>query len=72
MLSTNQAAVQLAVNDVCPSSASLGTINGIALSMSAATRAIIPGLFTGIYAVGVKHHVLGGQLAWVVMIGCVT
>jgi hypothetical protein len=61
--------VQLAVNDISPSPSSLGTLNGVALSLSSAVRAVTPALFTSIYATGVRSRIFGGQLAWIVMIG---
>lgn len=63
------AAVQLAVNDISPSHSTLGTLNGIALSLSSGVRAFAPGTFTSLLAVGVDHQILGGHLIWVVMIG---
>jgi len=61
-------AVQLAVNDISPSPVMLGTLNGIALSLSSGMRAFAPGLFTSIYAAGVDNQILGGQLCWLVLI----
>ncbi|KAK7403483.1 hypothetical protein QQX98_010762 [Neonectria punicea] len=61
-------AVQLAINDVSPNSHVLGTLNALALTLSSAIRAIVPGAATAIYAVGVRYHILGGHLAWVILI----
>jgi hypothetical protein len=32
-------------------------------------RAVVPALATGLYAVGVKYHVLWGQMFWVGEVG---
>jgi hypothetical protein len=62
------AGVQLAVNDISPSPSSLGTLNGVALSLSSGVRAFTPALFTSIYATGLEWNILGGHLVWVVLI----
>jgi hypothetical protein len=62
------AAVQLTINDISPSQATLGTLNGVALSVSSGVRAFAPGLFTSIYAKGVDDQILAGELIWVVLI----
>jgi hypothetical protein len=51
-----------------PSPQTLGTLNGIALTTNSFTRAITPALTSSIYAYGVKHHILWGQLGWLVLI----
>lgn len=58
---------QLALNDVAPSTHVLGTLNAVAMTMSSAIRAVIPGVITVIYAVGVRNQILGGHLAWIVL-----
>lgn len=60
--------VQLAVNDVSPDSHVLGTLNALALTLSSAIRAIVPGAATAIYAVGVRGQILWGHLAWVILV----
>lgn len=60
-------ACQLAVNEAAPSPELLGTLNGVALTIQPAVRAITPLLFSSIYAVGVKRHILGGQLGMLVL-----
>lgn len=62
------AAVQLALNDIAPSHSTLGTLNGLALSVVAALRSISPALFTSIFAIGVKSQIFWGYLVWVVLI----
>lgn len=64
----SSAAVQLALNDIAPSQSTLGTLNGVALSVSAALRSIAPALFTSIFAIGVKQQILWGYLAWAVLV----
>ncbi|KZV92446.1 MFS general substrate transporter [Exidia glandulosa HHB12029] len=62
------AAIQLALNDISPTPHALGTLNGIALSLASGVRSFSPALITNLYAFGVKRHILGGELAWVVMV----
>jgi hypothetical protein len=61
-------AVQLAINDITPHPNSLGTLNGVALTLQSATRAVTPALASSIYAFGVSHHILWGQLGWLVLV----
>lgn len=62
------AAIQLAVNDVNPKPSTLGTLNALALALTSAIRAFSPALFTAIFSVGVDKRILGGYLAWVILI----
>ena len=62
--------VQLALNDASPSQQTLGTINGVALTIQSGVRAFTPTLFSSIFAVGVKKHILGGQLGILVLTAC--
>ncbi|KAI1764590.1 MFS general substrate transporter [Hypoxylon sp. FL1150] len=59
--------VQLALNDVSPSPESLGTLNAMALTITSGLRAFSPVLFTSLFAVGIKHHILWGYLVWAVL-----
>lgn len=61
------AAVQLALNDICPSPDQLGTLNALSLTSVSAVRAFAPALFASLYAYGVRNQILGGQLVWVVL-----
>jgi hypothetical protein len=61
--------IQLAINNISPSPAVLGTMNALALAMVAGIRAVAPGLFASLFATGVKGQILGGYLVWVVMVG---
>lgn len=65
----NLAAVQLALNDIAPNHASLGTLNALALTVVSGIRTIGPALFTSIFAAGVKKQILNGHLIWPVLIG---
>ncbi|KIW02673.1 uncharacterized protein PV09_06110 [Verruconis gallopava] len=65
-------ACQLAVNEAAPSPDLLGTLNGVALTMQSAVRAVTPSLFSSIYAVGVRRHILGGQLGMLVLAALAT
>ena len=60
--------VQLALNDVAPSPAVLGTLNAIALAVMSGTRAVAPALFASLFATGVREQILGGYLVWVILI----
>jgi len=60
-------ACQLAVNEAAPSPELLGTLNGVALTIQPAVRAIAPSLFSSIFATGVKKHILGGQLGMLIL-----
>lgn len=62
------AGVQLALNDISPSSATLGTLNGVALTMTAAIRTIGPALFTSIFAAGARTQFLSGYLVWAILV----
>jgi membrane protein implicated in regulation of membrane protease activity len=62
------AAAQLALNDISPSPATLGTLNALALAFSSGIRAWSPALFTTLFAIGVRNHILYGQLIWVIVI----
>jgi hypothetical protein len=62
------AGAQLMVNDVAPSHETLGALNAIVLAFSSGIRAFAPALATSLYAIGVKYHILGGQLFWLVNI----
>lgn len=59
--------VQLVVNNMAPSPAVLGTLNAVALSMTAGIRAVAPGLFASLFATSVKTQILDGYLVWLVM-----
>ena len=61
--------MQLALNDISPSQSTLGTLNGLALSVVAALRSISPALFTSIFAIGIKLQIFWGYLVWVILIG---
>jgi hypothetical protein len=62
------AAVQLALNNVSPSPAILGTLNALALALNSGIRAWTPALFTSMFALGVRNHILYGQFFWLIVI----
>ena len=66
------AAAQLIINNISLSPATLGTVNGIALTLVSGLRAVAPALFASIFATGARTQVLGGYLVWVVLIVLVT
>lgn len=57
-------AIQLAINDIAPSHETFGTLNAIVLALSCGLRAVAPAVATSVYATGVKYHILGGELFW--------
>jgi hypothetical protein len=62
------AGIQLIINDISPSPAALGTLNGVALALQSGTRAYTPALFSSIYAIGVRDQILSGYLVWFALI----
>lgn len=60
--------MQLALNDIAPSQSTLGTLNGLALTVSSGLRAVAPALFTSIFATGVRGQILWGYLVWFVLV----
>lgn len=60
-------AIQLALNDVSPRPAVLGTLNALALSLITGVRAFSPALFASLFAVGARTQWLGGYAIWVLM-----
>jgi hypothetical protein len=63
--------MQLALNDVAPAPNTLGTLNAIFLTLNSGLRAVAPGVFSSIFAVGARTQVLEGQLIWVIIV-CLT
>ncbi|EAQ92873.1 hypothetical protein CHGG_01108 [Chaetomium globosum CBS 148.51] len=61
-------AIQLALNDVSPSPATLGTLNALALSIVSGVRAFSPAAFSGLFAVGARTQLLWGYAIWVLMV----
>jgi len=62
------AAIQLALNNISPSPSTLGTLNALALALNSGIRAWSPALFTTLFAIGVRNHILYGQFIWVIMV----
>jgi len=61
-------AIQLALNDVSPSPATLGTLNALALAIVSGVRAFSPALFASLFAVGARTQWLSGYAIWVLMV----
>ncbi|KAI5918829.1 major facilitator superfamily transporter [Camillea tinctor] len=61
-------AVQLALNDVSPSSETLGMLNALALTITSALRSFSPALFASLFAVGVGRQYVWGYFVWVILI----
>jgi hypothetical protein len=49
-------------------SSTLGTVNGIALTLVSGLRAVAPALFASIFATGARTQALGGYLVWLVLV----
>lgn len=60
--------VQLAINEISPSPATLGTLNALALTMSSAVRAVTPGIFASRFSISVKTQMLWGHMVWVILV----
>jgi len=60
--------MQLALNDISPSPTTLGTLNALALTLISGIRAVAPGLFSSIFATGVRTQLMDGHLIWAVLI----
>lgn len=61
-------AIQLALNDVSPSPATLGTLNAVALAIVSGVRAFSPALFGALFALGARTQWLRGYAIWVLMV----
>lgn len=61
-------AVQLALNDISPTPAALGTLNAVALTLVSGLRAVAPALFASLFATGARTQALGGYLIWLILI----
>jgi hypothetical protein len=58
------------VNNMAPNSASLGKLNSLTLALNMAGRTLSPAAASALYAYGVGHGILKGQLAWAVFTVC--
>ncbi|KAK4105925.1 MFS general substrate transporter [Parathielavia hyrcaniae] len=67
-ISMSFTAIQLALNDVSPSPATLGMLNALALSIVSGVRAFSPALFAGLFAVGARTQWLWGYAIWVLLV----
>lgn len=61
-------AIQLALNDISPSPAVLGTLNALALTGTSLLRAFAPAVFTSLFALGARTQLLDGYAIWVLML----
>ncbi|EJU00003.1 MFS general substrate transporter [Dacryopinax primogenitus] len=61
-------AVQLALNDISPNPLAHGTLNGVALSLQSAVRAVAPATYNTVYAIGVERQILWGELGFAMLI----
>ncbi|KAJ4296161.1 hypothetical protein N0V88_004865 [Collariella sp. IMI 366227] len=61
-------AIQLALNDVSPTPATLGTLNALALAIVSGVRAFSPALFASLFALGARTQLLWGYAIWVLMV----
>ena len=60
-------AAQLAINEVSPNRRVLGKLNAMSEVSSSVSRTLIPPMFTSLFAVGIGGQILGGYLAWVIL-----
>jgi MFS family permease len=60
-------AIQLALNDVSPSPATLGTLNALGLAVSSGVRSFAPALSTSLFALGARTQWLDGYAIWALM-----
>jgi hypothetical protein len=58
----------LALNDISPTHATLGTLNAIALALVAGIRSFAPALFSIIFATGARLQFFYGYLVWIVLV----
>ncbi|THU75165.1 hypothetical protein K435DRAFT_881470 [Dendrothele bispora CBS 962.96] len=59
----------LLINNSAPSRESLGSLNGINQSTSSLARSFGPAGATTLFALSNEHHLLGGQLVHIVLVG---
>ncbi|KAK4150275.1 major facilitator superfamily domain-containing protein [Chaetomidium leptoderma] len=67
-ISMSFTAIQLALNDVSPTPATLGTLNSLALAIVSGVRSFSPALFTSLFAIGARTQLLEGYAIWVLMV----
>ncbi|KAK8142053.1 hypothetical protein G3M48_009408 [Beauveria asiatica] len=67
-VSMGMTSAQLAINDASPSRHVMATMNGLSMTSAGVARAIVPGVSTVIFALGVRNQILWGHLAWVLLI----
>ncbi|KAL1864410.1 hypothetical protein Daus18300_007642 [Diaporthe australafricana] len=67
-ISMSFTAIQLALNDVSPSPAVLGTLNALALTGTSVLRSFAPALFTSLFALGARTQLLDGYAIWILML----
>ncbi|KAI7780304.1 hypothetical protein LA080_016152 [Diaporthe eres] len=66
-ISMSFTAIQLALNDISPSPAVLGTLNALALTGTSILRAFAPAAFASLFALGARTQWLRGYAIWVLM-----
>lgn len=62
------ACVQLFINDIAPTSAVLGTVNALALTVNSGVRAVMPIAATSVFYAGIKWGWADGHLVWFIFI----
>lgn len=67
-ISMSFTAIQLALNDISPSPAVLGTLNALALTGTSVLRAFAPAAFTSLFAIGARTQWLDGYAIWILML----
>lgn len=67
-ISMSFTAIQLALNDISPSPAVLGTLNALALTWTSILRSFAPAGFTSLFALGARTQWLDGYAIWILML----
>ncbi|KAI3392578.1 hypothetical protein diail_5490 [Diaporthe ilicicola] len=67
-ISMSFTAIQLALNDISPSPAVLGTLNALALTGTSVLRSFAPAAFTSLFALGARTQLFYGYAIWVLML----
>lgn len=67
-ISMSFTAIQLALNDVSPSPAVLGTLNALALTATSILRSFAPAAFASLFALGARTQWLDGYAIWILML----
>lgn len=59
---------QLFIMDAAPSSASLGSVNGLAQMVGTVLRSLAPSFASSLFALSVEHRIAGGNMVYFVLV----